>query len=516
MNVTKHVGRIGVLAVALGVGLSVTAPPGTATAADATALLVCGSACPTWRDSDVELIMDQFISPNHPGRTIAPVAVTTPQEYWPLTGVIRLLGLAIGDPAMFGPGGGAWPDAPWWKLSGLFDLTINQSILAGATDLETAMAEYGDDNLVIYGYSQGAAVAVTVKRRLAEQYPHGTEAPDISFVLGGDTNLPNGGLNARFPGLYIPFLDLMFNGAEPTDTQFHTDVITRQYDGAADFPLYPLNVIADVNAVLGLLYLHSHPLDVSLPADPMTSPAYQGTHGDSSYYFFETQDLPLFAPLRMIGVPEPLIDVVEPFFRVLVELGYDRSIAPWEPTPARLLPALDPATTVNDLADAVAEGVAHAAALFGAPESDSPPPAAMRQLGSADTVPPIDTEPPVTRVLAADAPESTEPSPTTGEVAGTVGVNDESSGQEPASGPPTATVDPTSPPVHSVARRGTSRPLVRDSLDANAITGNNSVDVATDEGSSSVSLESASPNPGDATVDDSSGDDSPSGSADGE
>jgi hypothetical protein len=35
-------------------------------------------------------------------------------------------------------------------------------------------------------------------------------------------------------------------------------------------------------------------------------------------------------------VPESFIDVAEPSFRVLVELGYDRSIPPGEPTPARL------------------------------------------------------------------------------------------------------------------------------------------------------------------------------------
>lgn len=38
-------------------------------------------------------------------------------------------------------------------------------------------------------------------------------------------------------------------------------------------------------------------MDVSLPADPKTSKYYQGTHGDTDYYFFETPDLPLFAPL---------------------------------------------------------------------------------------------------------------------------------------------------------------------------------------------------------------------------
>ena len=223
------------------------------------------------------------------------------------------------------------------------------------------MAAHGNDHLVIYGYSQGAAVASLEMRKLAEQYPAGTTAPDIDFVLGGDGNLPNGGFLARFPGLYIPILDISFNGPEPTDTQFDTAVIIRQYDFFGDFPLYPINLVADVNALLGFLYVHLYAFDVSLAPDPSTSTPFQGTHGRTSYYFFETQDLPLFGPLRTLGVPESLIDVVEPFFRVLVDLGYDRSIPPWEPTPARLIPTLDPVTVAGDLVNAIGEGINNAA-----------------------------------------------------------------------------------------------------------------------------------------------------------
>jgi hypothetical protein len=411
MGNARHIGRVGALAVALGVGnvrraatrmtvsigvaavvvmaTAVPAPDSTVPAvrlsADSTALFVCGGACPTFHDADVEVIMNQFITPTHPGQTITPVAVTTPGEAWPLTGILRLIGLAFADPRLFGPGGAGWPDEPWWKLSGLFDLTGDQSVQAGVADLEQAMAVNGNDHLVIYGYSQGSIIVNLEKQRLAEQYPAGTAAPDIDFVLGGDFGVPNGGLYARFPGLYIPVLDWLFHGPEPTNTQFHTDVITRQYDAVADFPLYPLNLIADLNAVLGFLYVHAWPFDVSLPADPTTSPAYQGTHGDTSYYFFETQDLPLFGPLRMLGVPESLIDVVEPFFRVLVELGYDRSIPPWEPTPARLIPTtLDPATVAADLVNAIGEGINNAAALIGSPPPLSIPAAPSGEAAQAE------------------------------------------------------------------------------------------------------------------------------------
>jgi hypothetical protein len=344
---------------------------------DRTALMMGGTGIPTWNDADVAVIMDQFIAPTYPGQTIEPVAVTTPEELWPggrWEGPV--LCIALCPTSVFGPGhSGGWPDEPLplWKLSGLFSRTFDKSVEAGRVDLETAMAEYGNDHLVIYGYSQGATVANLEKRKLAEQYPAGTPAPDIDFVLGGDTNLPNGGFLARFPGLYVPILDFSFNGPEPTDTQFDTTVINRQYDFMSDFPLYPLNPVADLNAVLGFIYVHLYPFDVSLAPDLSTSPPTVSQHGDSTYYFFETKDLPLFAPLRQLGVPEALIDVVEPVFRVLVELGYDRNIQPWEPTPARLIPTIDPAKVTADLVSAVAEGVTNALSIVGLPVSGPAP-----------------------------------------------------------------------------------------------------------------------------------------------
>ena len=160
---------------------------------------------------------------------------------------------------------------------------------------------HGNDDLVIYGYSQGATVAIREKQRLAAQYPWGTKAPDIDFVLGGDGNLPNGGILARFPGLYIPILDLSFNGPEPTDTPFDTVVITRQYDFYADFPLYPLNLVADLNAFLGFWYVHLYAFDVSLAPDPPTSPPIKTQYGDTTYYFFETAGPAVVRPTAHTG-----------------------------------------------------------------------------------------------------------------------------------------------------------------------------------------------------------------------
>jgi PE-PPE domain/Histidine kinase len=389
MGYGRCVGRVGALAVAtrmtvsIGVAvlvvmstvvpvspavrLAVSSAPCTDT--DVTCALIMGtSGVPTPDDFYVESVKNQFIAPTHPGQHIEYVKVTTPEGMWPIAGLGRLVSLLGigGSTEIFGPGGPAW-DVPWWNLTGLFDLTLNQSILQGVTDLEQAIAEHPNDHLVIYGYSQSALIANREKQRLAEQYPAGTEAPDIDFVLSGDPNLPNGGFFARFPGLYIPILDWTLNGPAPTDTQFDTVEITRQYDFMADFPLYPLNGISLLNAFLGFFYVHTYPFDVSLAPDPTTPPPIHSKTGDTDYYFFPTEDLPLFGPLRTLGVPESFIDVVEPFFRVLVELGYDRSIPPGEPTPARLIPTLDLVTVAGDLVNAVGEGINNAAALIGSP-----------------------------------------------------------------------------------------------------------------------------------------------------
>jgi hypothetical protein len=502
MTNAKYIGRVGALAVALGVGnvrraatrmtvsIGVAALVVTATAvpapvstvssavklsADSTALLVCGDACPTWHEPDVEIIMNQFITPTHPGQTITPVAVTTPSEAWPITGLLRLIGVAFGDPRVFGPGGSVWPDEPWWKLSGLFDLLTDQSVQAGVADLEAAMAAHGNDHLVIFGESAGAFTVNKEKRKLAAQYPPGTTAPDIEFVLLGDPNVPNGGLNGRFPGLPTVILGT-FDSPEPTDTQFHTDVIISQYDGAADFPLYVLNPIADLNAVMGFLYVHTNGFDVSLAPDPSSSAPIKTKYGDTTYYFFETQDLPLFAPLRQLGVPEALIDVVEPFFRVLVELGYDRTISPGEPTPARLIPSLNPATVATDLVSAIGEGINNAAALVGLPQLPSSPApvtltAPATESAKADMSPqvtssntPTKTAQAMSAELATGNEQMSTDTALSKDATETVESDGASTGPTPSSARELSASDATPKAAKPTVPKATPRPVVRDSL----------------------------------------------------
>jgi PE-PPE domain len=250
-----------------------------------------------------------------------------------------------------------------WPITGLFDLVFGRSVQIGWDDLQDQIAETtvaGDGQpIIVFGYSQSAVISTHEKRRLDELYPVGGPAPDIQFVMIGDLNRPNGGVMTRFQGADIPFIDFYFDGPAPSDTNFETVDIARQYDGFADFPLYPINLVADLNALLGILYVHTDYEAVSLnPDDPdYVAGTIKQQYGDTTYYTIPTSALPLLQPLRDLGVPEPLMALVEPALRVVVEAGYDRTLNPGVPAKAQLIPRLDPVQFAGDVVAALGQGV---------------------------------------------------------------------------------------------------------------------------------------------------------------
>lgn len=210
------------------------------------------------------------------------------------------------------------------------------------------------EQVVSFGYSSSANVMVREMRGLQNQ-PGGPPATDqLQFFLMGSPNRPNGGIMQRFPGLYIPFIDARFDGSTPVDTPYTTLDVSWQYDGTADFPLYPVNLLADLNVLFGSWLLHGnyYPADMDGPrALPDT------TMGNITYVTLKPPRLPLLLPLQYLGFPAPLLDLVEPALTVMVEWGYDRSISPGTPTTARLIPRINPITAIGDLANAVIEGI---------------------------------------------------------------------------------------------------------------------------------------------------------------
>jgi hypothetical protein len=262
------------------------------------------------------------------------------------------------------------------------------SLQGGLADLQAAMAHQQATDpgapYLIEGYSQSAVLAVN--EELAASSASGQPIPDVTVALLGSGNRPNGGIFERLDGLYLPGAEVNADGAEPTDVGIPTIDIAAQYDGFADFPQYPINLVADLNALFGIFHAHGDyggllqgvlpgATFTPLPTGPYdfateyvigSSEIVKQVTGDTTFYFVPTTDLPLLDPLVTLGVPESVLNIVQPTLQVIVEAGYDRSIPFGDPTPAELIPSTDPVTLTIEFANAVVQGANNAFELVGA------------------------------------------------------------------------------------------------------------------------------------------------------
>jgi hypothetical protein len=210
-----------------------------------------------------------------------------------------------------------------------------------------------------------------------------------------------------------------------------TTDIAIQYDGVSDFPEYPINLLADINALAGLLFIHptyvnpnsSHPnghpygytLDQftgAVTAAQQAADSGQCTDavncqqfGDTTYITLPTTNLPILAPLRYLGeqtglsfLTRPLADLVEPVMKVLIETAYDRT-SYGTPTPFRLIPIINPVTLAVSLVAATLQGISDAIGdIVGTrptpPPTQDPFAAAASLLSGSDDPPAPNNTPP--------------------------------------------------------------------------------------------------------------------------
>lgn len=253
----------------------------------------------------------------------------------------------------------------FFPVSGLTSLTFDQSVAQGVVDLNNGITQnLANGPVGVFGYSESATVATDEMRNLiAAGNP---DTSQLGFTLVGDPNNPDGGILERFVGLYIPLLDVSFNGATP-DAPFDTNIFTIQYDGVADAPQYPLDLPSDLNALLGYFYVHSdYPTTPDtafnagsvIPCPTLSDCVTLPTDGGMTHYYeMLTQNLPLLDPLRSIPfLGNPMADLIQPDLRVIVDLGYGDGYAN-VPTPAGLFPLFNPVTVGGELLTGAEQGV---------------------------------------------------------------------------------------------------------------------------------------------------------------
>ncbi|BBX68063.1 PE-PPE domain-containing protein [Mycolicibacterium psychrotolerans] len=174
---------------------------------------------------------------------------------------------------------------------------------------------------VVLGYSDGAMAALEWMAEHAGD-PTAPSANELSFVLIGNPKRAYGGIEPADPPSEYQVID-----------------IVRQYDPIADWPDNPFNLLALANVAAGALspiHLNYTGVDLSDPDNVVW------TEGNTTYVFVSTQNLPLLAPLRMLGMTAVADALNEPL-KEIIESAYDR---PYLTTPAEpTAPPEEPAST---------------------------------------------------------------------------------------------------------------------------------------------------------------------------
>ena len=204
-------------------------------------------------------------------------------------------------------------------------LASDRALLDGVTQV-TKVLRQTDGPVVVIGESMGSMVAWRVAEELAKSTDPRTA--DISLVLIAP---PEAGIAEYFKeGTFIPVLNYTITRIR--QSPYPTTVVIGEYDGWADPPDRPWNLISSANALLGTQFVHGPPIftaDVS-----GLTPVDDGSPDDNvKTYFVPTEQLPLTQVFREVGVPGALVDKADEVLRPIVDAGYVRHDQPGDTRP---------------------------------------------------------------------------------------------------------------------------------------------------------------------------------------
>jgi hypothetical protein len=297
----------------------------------ATALIVPGTG--THNANDIigynSNALDRYITPFSPtcqNETCDTDAIEYPASFWPL-GFI-----------------GNW--CPGFTCD-----TWNTSVATGVSTLDTAI-QNTDDDIVLFGYSQGGAVVSDELRNLLNDPESLAKIKEV--VMIGNILNPDGGLWNRlgffpFSSIPIPGLNLTLGPPMPTDFPAHITNIGFEYDPVCCSPLFWGNPLSLLNALAAFDSVHGYYLTPNSNSDADMAYGYTDAElaeqldetlhpenfrhdsNGNTYVIIPAKSLPLvnavmgLIPGPLQPVAKPFADLVSPVLKVLIDLGYDWS-----------------------------------------------------------------------------------------------------------------------------------------------------------------------------------------------
>jgi hypothetical protein len=125
-------------------------------------------------------------------------------------------------------------------------------------------------------------------------------------------------------------------GLATPSNDFPTTIWSLEYDGFADFPQYPIDFPADLNALAGIVLVHgTYPTLTPTQIGSAVTLGQSGNPSMTTYNMIPTQNLPLLDPLRIIpGIGNPLADLIQPDLKAIINWGYGNPAYGWSTGPA--------------------------------------------------------------------------------------------------------------------------------------------------------------------------------------
>lgn len=202
-------------------------------------------------------------------------------------------------------------------LTGLNSLPLGQSVAQGAGNLDaaltTALAQLKPgEHVTIVGLSAGSLV-VDEEMRLLAADPNAPDKSRLNFVVAADSSRMLFNKN-RFDGI------IGYQYRPPADTKYDTTVVTAEYDGFADFPDRPSNLIAVANALAGEVVQHVPHMFTALSTVPVANvqTTTNSLGGVTTRYLIPAAHLPL---VQLV----PILAPQEARLKKIVDSAYQRN-----------------------------------------------------------------------------------------------------------------------------------------------------------------------------------------------
>ncbi|GLP77439.1 PE-PPE domain-containing protein [Mycobacterium antarcticum] len=249
-----------------------------------------------------------------------------------------------------------------------WDDSVGQGTAALNAAIDTALhgAGNGGQDVVVFGYSQGGAVVADSLNGYIRNLSDADKARVEVVTIGGIEN-PDGGFWQRLAFLrYIPILNISFNPPMTSPGVNYTSY-GFEYDPVVNAPRYWGNPFALLNALAAFENVHGYylPPNGNAPTDTLPfgytdetlatainctqSPSNCRYGSGNTYITIPALTLPIYnlllgiAPGPLKTVLQPLVNLLTPVTRLLIDLGYNYSGDPSVPTPLSVLP-FDPFT----------------------------------------------------------------------------------------------------------------------------------------------------------------------------